>query len=527
MSFNTQKIKKIYDWFPGRPKDNNTMSVGTPTDVKQIISVKANKDTGTLEGIPEAWRKQLDELMKMDDANEKAAIHAIKYFNYNQQQLPHPANPNGFKMVKMVQTEAEIDEYHKYVMNPAPEVYGSEESVSSDDSPSNDNRKLPRMPAGTDRCETYAAPALPPKKHKLQQLNQNLAKSTDDLRNLGISESSSAPNTPVKEEFVEEDFQPEMRRKTEDADVSLDDETSMKKLREICTRGNPNDRYERHNSKDLGSGASGIVFKATDKKNGQPVAIKDIDMTKQQRKELLLGEIKILKNITHKNLVNFLDAYIVLTDHLWVIMELLDGGALTDVVTETVMKESQISAVLHEIVQGVEYLHSKRIIHRDIKSDNILLGMDGSVKITDFGFSANVSNGADRDTMVGTPYWMAPEVVTRKKYGMKVDIWSVGILIIEMLDGEPPYLREVPLRALYLIAANGRPSIQRDNYSDTLRKFLDLCLQVEVPRRATASDLLKHKFMDERTNLQFLPRLVQAAKGELMRKQKLQGGGIA
>lgn len=512
-------LMKKFNFGIGKRKETN-MSVGPPTDVQPIVSVKFNPDTKTLEGIPEAWRKQLEELMKMSDANEAAAIHAINYFNYNQQ-APSQANLNGFKTVKMV--EKETDGYHKYVMDTGAETFGSEESVSSDEG------KLPGMPIAPDRRETFATPPLPPKQNKLQQLNKSLAKTTDDLRTVDIAKPRIAPKIPQKnvplrenhQEKVEEEFHTVLRRKTEEDDNFLSDEAAMKKIRDICSKGDPNSRYERPNTKDLGSGASGIVFKAIVKKTGQSVAIKDIDMTKQQRKELLLGEIKILKNITHKNLVNFLDSYIVQTDHLWVVMELLDGGALTDVVTETVMKENQIAAVLHEIVQGVHYLHSKRIIHRDIKSDNILLGMDGSVKITDFGFSANVSNGADRDTMVGTPYWMAPEVVTRKKYGMKVDIWSIGILIIEMLDGEPPYLREIPLRALYLIAANGRPSIQRDNFSDSLREFLDLCLQVEVPRRATAADLLAHKFMGERTSLHFLPKLVEAAKGELQRKQNL------
>ncbi|KAL1868038.1 hypothetical protein VTK73DRAFT_3885 [Phialemonium thermophilum] len=282
-------------------------------------------------------------------------------------------------------------------------------------------------------------------------------------------------------------------------------------LRRICSDGDPREIYRGFTK--IGQGASGGVYTGHERGSNRLVAIKQMNLEQQPKKDLIINEILVMKESSHPNIVNFIDSYLC-GGELWVVMEFMEGGSLTDVVTFNMMTEGQIASVCRETLKGLQHLHSKGVIHRDIKSDNILLSMDGNIKLTDFGFCATINEAQNkRTTMVGTPYWMAPEVVTRKEYGRKVDIWSLGIMAIEMIEGEPPYLTESPLRALWLIATHGTPKIKdEEKLSPVFRDFLYFALKVDPEKRASAHDLLRHDFMKLCVDLSQLAPLVLAAR---------------
>jgi serine/threonine protein kinase len=221
--------------------------------------------------------------------------------------------------------------------------------------------------------------------------------------------------------------------------------------------------------------------------------------TKQPRKELIVGEIRVMKNCRFRSIVNFLDCYL-RPNELWIVMEYMNGGQLTQIVEKTVLDEGQMAAVTKECLEALQFLHNKNIIHRDVKSDNVLVGFDGSVKLTDFGFCAQLATTESlRTTMVGTPYWMSPEVIKKLKYDRKVDIWSLGILLIEMIDGSPPYINEQPFRAMCKIAMlEEPPSINPESQSRISRdakNFLERCLTIDPKKRADTTELIQHLFI--------------------------------
>jgi serine/threonine protein kinase len=278
----------------------------------------------------------------------------------------------------------------------------------------------------------------------------------------------------------------------------------------VVNQNDPTRRYK--NLVKIGEGSTGMVYAAQDTcEYNKLVAIKKMNVNKQQRRELLFNEVVIMRDFKHKNIVEMYESYLVEED-LWVVMEYLAGGTLTDIVTKSKMSEIQIATVCKSVLKALSFLHANGVIHRDIKSDSILMTTDGKVKLTDFGFVAQISSDLQkRKSLVGTPYWMAPEIISRLPYGTEVDIWSLGIMIIEMIDGEPPYFDQPPLQAMRFIRDMPPPKFKDiiHKISPRLQGFLDRLLVRDPLQRATSVELLDHPFIKQSMSSDCLSELIE------------------
>lgn len=245
----------------------------------------------------------------------------------------------------------------------------------------------------------------------------------------------------------------------------------------------------------IGRGAFGDVVRATHKVSGNQVAIKLIDLEDAQDDiDEIQKEIAVLSRIQCPQLVSYGGSFVV-DAQLWIVMELLEAGSLLDLMTTAPLPEPLIGTVLREMLLGLQYLHKRGIIHRDLKAANVMVSAQGDVKIGDFGTTGRLTNTMQkRQTFVGSPCWMAPEVIKEAAYGVAADIWSLGITAIELAKGEAPYASIHPMRVLFLIPKNPPPTLEGD-FSKGLKDFVGMCLRKTPEERASAASLLKVKYI--------------------------------
>uniref|UniRef100_A0AAQ5ZS17 non-specific serine/threonine protein kinase n=1 Tax=Amphiprion ocellaris TaxID=80972 RepID=A0AAQ5ZS17_AMPOC len=285
---------------------------------------------------------------------------------------------------------------------------------------------------------------------------------------------------------------------------------------------NPNDLWEIIG--ELGDGAFGKVYKAKNKETGVLAAAKVIETKCEEELEDYMVEIDILAKCDHRYIVKLLDAFYH-DNKLWIMIEFCPGGAVDATMLELDrgLTEPQIKVVCRQMLEALDYLHSMKIIHRDLKAGNILLMLDGDIKLADFGVSAkNTKTLQRRDSFIGTPYWMAPEVVmceTMKDapYDYKADIWSLGITLIELAQIEPPHHELNPMRVLLKIAKSEPPTLEQPyKWSQEFKDFLKKALDKNPEIRPTAVQLMEHPFVRSVTSNRPLRELVAEAKAEVM-----------
>mmetsp|Transcript_17284 Transcript_17284/g.34669 ORF Transcript_17284/g.34669 Transcript_17284/m.34669 type:complete len:580 (+) Transcript_17284:164-1903(+) len=245
----------------------------------------------------------------------------------------------------------------------------------------------------------------------------------------------------------------------------------------------------------LGSGASGTVYSALDTRNNKSVALKVAPISELIE---LTNEIAMQAMSQHSNIVSYIETFAT-SSEICIVMEYIQGGSLTDSIGIKIdFPEAHLANVCKQTLMALAHVHRSHRIHRDIKSDNILIDQaSGVVKIADFGFAIGLTSDATKRTsVVGTPYWMAPELIRGQDYGCEVDIWSLGITAIEMAEGEPPMMREPPLRALLMITVKPAPKLKKpERYSEIFSHFLACCLKTNPAERPSAEQLLMHPFI--------------------------------
>ncbi|KAJ3609533.1 hypothetical protein NHX12_024053 [Muraenolepis orangiensis] len=264
--------------------------------------------------------------------------------------------------------------------------------------------------------------------------------------------------------------------------------SKLKKLSEDSLTKQPEEVFDV--LEKLGEGSYGSVYKAIHKESGQVVAIKQVPVESDLQE--IIKEISIMQQCDSPYVVKYYGSYFKNTD-LWIVMEYCGAGSVSDIIRlrNKTLTEDEIATILKSTLKGLEYLHFMRKIHRDIKAGNILLNTEGHAKLADFGVAGQLTDTmAKRNTVIGTPFWMAPEVIQEIGYNCVADIWSLGITSIEMAEGKPPYADIHPMRAIFMIPTNPPPTFRKPElWTDDFTDFVKKCLHPFISQAKPVSIL--------------------------------------
>jgi len=245
-----------------------------------------------------------------------------------------------------------------------------------------------------------------------------------------------------------------------------------------------------------GKGGFGRVFCARDKATKEIVAIKRVPAVTEKEEISNAGEVACLISLRHPNVVEFKAAY-KLNSELWIVTEFMEGGTLSQAIKVHGLAESHIAYITKQLLSGLCYLHSRGFVHRDLKSNNIMMSITGNIKLIDFGLCADLSDGP-RVQMLGTAYWMPPEMIRRHPHNTKSDIWSLGIVVLEMYLRTPPYASSRILSMFKAACGETAECLESTklSISSSARSFVRLCLQSDPDQRPTAKELLMHPYVE-------------------------------
>lgn len=265
----------------------------------------------------------------------------------------------------------------------------------------------------------------------------------------------------------------------------------------------------------VGEGAYGTVHKALVRKSGIVCAVKRVPY--EEDMDDVIQEITHMRGCDSEYIARYFGHYISSADRkLWIVMELCEGGSVNDMmkILRRPLEEDAASCIMRDSLKGLAYLHSQNKIHRDMKSGNVLLNQQGHAKLADFGVSGQLSeNVSKRNTVIGTPFWMAPEVIEEVGHDTKCDVWSLGITAIEITEGKPPYGSFHPMRAIFMIPTRPPPTLQQpDDWSPEYSQWIARCLVKKPDERANCEELLEHPWIQKSSKHSVVVELLDEAR---------------